>query len=172
MTARSAREAAAVVAAYDFGRFRRVVDVGGGTGVLLDAIRAANSQVEGVLFDRPEVAEPAGGIGGDFFVSVPVGGDAYTLSRVLHDWADPAALQILRTCRAAMPTGTPLLVVEAVLPARAVDAPAVVRMDATMLLLATGRERTETEFAQLFAAAGFRLAQAVPAGDVVVLEAR
>jgi hypothetical protein len=63
-------------------------------------------------------------------------------------------------------------VVEAVLPARAVDAPAVVRMDATMLLLATGRERTETEFAQLFAAAGFRLAQAVPAGDVVVLEAR
>src|SRR5689334_6693630 len=38
MRDRSAREAAAVVAAYDFAVFRRIVDVGGGAGVLLAAI--------------------------------------------------------------------------------------------------------------------------------------
>ncbi|WP_281375887.1 methyltransferase, partial [Pseudonocardia pini] len=164
-----------VVAAYDFGRFRRLVDVGGGTGILLDAVRAATPGLDGVLFDRPEVVErgPADldRIGGDFFTSVPSGGDGYLLSRVLHDWADAEALRILRACRAAMPVGTPLLVVEAVLPVKAREAPAVVRMDATMLLLATGRERTEREFAELFDAAGFSLVRTVPAGGVVVLEA-
>ena len=47
-------------------------------------------------------ASSAKTIGGDFFESVPADGDAYILSRVIHDWDDAAALKILGNCRRAM----------------------------------------------------------------------
>jgi SAM-dependent methyltransferase len=164
MVDRSAREAAGVVACCDFTRFRRVVDVGGGPGVLLRAVLAAAPDVEGLLFDRPEVVRDATlpAQGGDFFVAVPEGADAYLLSRVLHDWADEDALRILRTCRRAMAPGSTLLIVDAVLPERAVDDPAAVRMDLLMLALLDGRERTLVEFAALLAAGEFALVTATP----------
>jgi hypothetical protein len=175
MTARSRNEAAAVVATYDFSAFRTLVDVGGGSGVLLGAILAAYPDLDGTLFDRPEVVEglavPA--VGGDFFVDVPAGAEAYLLSRVIHDWDDDEALAILRTCRRAMPATATLLLVEALLPERAADDPAAVRMDLHMLTLLHGRERTRAEFAALLEAAGLRLTgvAATPAG-VHVLQAR
>src|SRR5262245_13912240 len=36
--------------------------------------------------------------GGDFFVSVPAGGDAYIMKHIIHDWEDERALTILRNC--------------------------------------------------------------------------
>jgi hypothetical protein len=177
MTARSRREAAAVVAAGDFARFGTLVDVGGGSGLLLAAILDANPGLTGTLFDRPEVVAraPVAGIGGDFFTAVPPGADAYLLSRVVHDWDDAEAVAILRTCRRAMSDRAILLLVEALLPERAVDDPAAVRMDLHMLTLLHGRERTRAEYAALLDAAAFRLVDVVaaePASGVHVLEAR
>jgi hypothetical protein len=176
MTARSRREAAAVVAACDFSRFDTLVDVGGGSGLLLTAILEAAPGLSGTLFDRPEVVARAAlpGVGGDFFTAVPAGADAYLLSRVVHDWDDDEAVTILRTCHRAMPGDATLLLVEALLPERAVDDPAAVRMDLHMLTLLHGRERTRAEYAALLDAAGFRLAKvlaAEPASGVHVLEA-
>jgi len=165
MAARAAREAAAVVAAYDFGRFRTVVDVGGGAGLLLDAVLAAAPEATGLLFDRPEVLDGARlpSVGGDFFVEVPDGADAYLLSRVIHEWADADAVTILRNCRRAMPEHATLLLVEAVLPERAVELPTAVRLDLQLLAMLGGRERTAAEYAALLDAAGLRLADLVPA---------
>jgi hypothetical protein len=173
MADRSAREAHAVVAAYDFRPFRRLVDVGGGPGVLLRTILAAHPELDGLLFDRPEVVEDATlpAAGGDFFVEVPPGADAYMLSRVIHDWTDDDALAVLRSCRRAMPRSATLLLVEAVLPERAADDPEAIRMDLHMLTLLRGRERTAAEFAALLAAAGFTLDRVLPtAAGVSVLE--
>jgi O-methyltransferase domain/Dimerisation domain len=172
---RAPREAAAVVEAYDFRRFRALVDVGGGTGVLLEAILEAAPEVSVVLFDRPEVVRDARlpAVGGDFFEEVPSGADAYVLSRVIHNWSDADAVAILRTCRRAIPDEGTLLLVEMVLPERAVDDPAAVRMDVHMLALLGGQERTADEFAGLLAAAGFRLDRVVgTTAGVHVLEAR
>ena len=77
---------------------------------------------------------------------MPAGADAYLLSRVLHDWDDEDALRILRVCREAMSADARLLVVDAILPERAVDQPFAIRMDLHMLLLLGARERTEAEF--------------------------
>lgn len=131
MAARSHQEAAAIVAAYDFSRFGRLVDVGGGPGVLLSAIVEATPGLEVLLFDRPEVVTAARlpAAGGDFFTGVPPDADAYLLSRMLHDWDDGDAVRILRSCRRAMHEGARLLVVQAVLPVRAADDPAAIRMD-------------------------------------------
>lgn len=174
MAARSAREADAVVAAYDFGRFRRLVDVGGGPGVLLRAVLAAHPRLDGLLFDRPEVIADATlpAVGGDFFDAVPAGADGYLLSRVLHDWSDTDAVAVLRSCRRAMPSTATLLVVEAVLPERAADDPAAIRMDLHMLALLGGRERTAAEYGRLFTAGGFTPGPVLPTtAGVSVLEA-
>jgi hypothetical protein len=177
MAVRAAREAAAVVEAYDFRRFRSLVDVGGGSGVLLREILRAAPQLSATLFDRPEVVRdvqvPA--VGGDFFSDVPAGADAYVLSRVIHDWSDDEAVAILRTVRRAIPDAGTLLLVEAVLPERAADDPAAVRMDVHMLTLLGGQERTADEFAALLDVAGFRLDRVLPTGPrtgVHVLVAR
>jgi hypothetical protein len=168
MRDRSAREAAAVVAAYDFAVFGTVVDIGGGGGVLLTAILDAAPDVSGVLFDRPEVTarSPLPAVAGDFFVDVPAGADAYLLSRVIHDWSDADAVAILRTCRRAMTDSARLLLVEAELPERAADHPAAIRMDLHMLALLGGRERTRAEYAALLAEADLRLTAVVPADPV------
>jgi hypothetical protein len=179
MADRARREAADVIAAYDFGRFERLVDVGGGHGILLEAILEAAPRCRGVLLDKsPVVArarerlEGAGLAGrctfvpGDFFAAIPPGGDAYLLSRVIHDWDDAAAVRILAGCRAAMGDGGTLLLVEAILPERAREQPAAIRMDLNMLMLMPGRERTGEEYEALLGAARFRLARVVPTGSL------
>jgi orsellinic acid C2-O-methyltransferase len=157
------RDAApALIAAGDFSRFRTIVDVGGGDGTLLAAILDAEPEVEGVAFDVPEALGPAVGRlrteAGDFFESVPAGGDAYVLKQILHDWADEPALRILRNCRAAMRSDARLLILERMLPERAT--PAAVQpllVDILMLVTTGGRERTEREFRSLLAAADLEL---------------
>ena len=150
MTGRSEQEAGDVVAAYDFGGLGRLVDVGGGYGILLGTILRA---------DRCRL------VAGDFFASVPAGADAYLLSRVLHDWADDDARRLLATCRSAMPPGSRLLVVEALLPERARDQPAVIRMDLHMLVLLGARERTEAQYRRLLAETGFQVERVIPTGS-------
>jgi hypothetical protein len=178
MAGRAEQEARDVVAAYDFTGLRRLVDVGGGPAVLLAEILRATPELAGVLMDREAVVSQARGhldrsgvgdraecVPGDFFVSVPAGGDAYLLSRVLHDWDDGDAGRILATCRSAMEPGVRLLVVEAILPERAGDAPAVMRMDLHMLILLGARERTEAEFRSLLGDAGFTVQRIVRTGS-------
>ena len=107
----------------DWSGVRRVVDVGGGNGVLMATLLAKFPELTGVLFDQPHVlagAEPMlanAGVadrvrlhGGDFFVGVPSGADVYVLSQVLHDWDDDRASVILRRCYEAMPAGGRLVV--------------------------------------------------------------
>lgn len=122
-------EPAAVAEAYDFSDISKVIDVGGGVGTLLVALLQRHPHLTGVLFDAPSVAEAskdtiaAAGledrcewIGGDFFGSVPAGGDAYVLSHIIHDWPVDACHTILRNCREAMNPGGRILIVEMVLP--------------------------------------------------------
>ncbi|MFJ3515898.1 methyltransferase [Streptomyces sp. NPDC090131] len=184
MTEASRQLIAPVVDAFDFSGAGTVVDVAGGHGALLAAVLAANPDVRGVLYDQPDVVvgaketfrglgvdDRAETVGGDFFDSVPAGGDAYLLSNVIHDWDDANSLKILANCRAALGEGGRVLLVEAVMPERTEPSPTVSLMDLNMLVLCGGRQRTEAEFAELFAAAGLRLTRIVRAGLHSVVEA-
>jgi O-methyltransferase domain len=74
-----------------------------------------------------------------------------------------------------MPPAARLLIVDAVLPDRARDLPAAIRMDLLMLLLLNARERTTPEFGALLSAAGFQLRRVVPTDSptgLAVIEAR
>jgi hypothetical protein len=174
MTGWTAQLADSVVAAYNFGGVDTLVDVGGGHGLLLTTILRAHPNMHGVLLDLPHViagAQPLVGaagldgrcetVGQDFFARVPEGGDAYILAQVLHDWDDQRCHSILVNCSKAMRPGARILVVEQVLP-RANEASFGKWLDLHMLVLLTGRERTETEYAALFETAGLKLTRLIP----------
>ncbi len=174
MSERTATQTAAIVATADLRSAHRIVDVGGSQGALLRAFLAAQPSTTGVLFDRPEVVatvppdlgDPALAgrvetVGGDFFAGVPVGGDAYLLKLVLHDWPDDDAARILRSVRDAIDPGGALCVIELVVPPDGERSVAHL-IDLSMLVSFGGRERTLEEFRSLFAAAAFRLDDVVP----------
>jgi hypothetical protein len=162
----------AIVCAYDFGRFAHVVDIAGGQGAFLAAILRARPQTRGTLFDQPHVV-PAEGpfeiVAGSFFDdAIPRGADAYVLKWIVHDWDDERAAAILRNVARALHPGSRVLVVE-----RDLADPAAVWIDLQMLIMAGGRERTEEEYAALFAAAGLEHAGTTSVGaGHAVYEAR
>lgn len=160
---------ATVIGAFDFGRFKHLVDVGGGNGAFLAAVLRANPASRGTVFDQPHVVEGAAAIlrdagvddrcdavGGSMFESVPSGADAYIMQRILHDWDDARCGEILAVLRATISPGARLLVVEQLIGPPNEGVPAKLA-DLNMLVLPGGEERTEQEFAALFAASGFKL---------------
>ena len=167
-------ESEAVVAAYDFAPCRTVVDVGGGAGSLLTAILQAHPDLEGVLFDLPEVIQRAQKdmeeaglrqrcklVPGSFFASLPSGGDTYLLRHIIHDWDDEEAGRILENCRKVMPDAARLLIVESVIPPG--NEPFVGKiLDLNMLVLSGGQERTLAQFEDLLQKAGFKLSKVLP----------
>jgi ubiquinone/menaquinone biosynthesis C-methylase UbiE len=169
----------AVLSSYPFSRFEKIVDVGGGHGGLLIAILDANPGVKGVLFDIPPVAEKARQrmtnaglaercqvVGGDVFSSVPDGGDAYILSRVIHDWDDAHSIAILKNCHRAMVSTGRLLLIEGVI--RPGNEPDITKLfDLNMMMLSGGRERTAAEYQTLVEAAGFAMGKIIPTQSVV-----
>jgi SAM-dependent methyltransferase len=173
MTEAGAAVGLPAVHTYDFSGVRTFVDVGGGLGQLTMEVLRTNPQVEGVIFDSPEVIteteaaiEQAGlagrctAVGGNFFESVPAG-DCIALRWVIHDWSDDEALTILRNCRQAIAPDGRLLLFEVVMPDG--DGPHMAKsLDWIMLCVATGQERTEAEHAELLDRAGFRLTRVIP----------
>jgi hypothetical protein len=164
----------AITSLYDFSQFGRIVDVGGGHGGLITSILKKNPELKGILFDAPEVIEGAGPkmeaagladrldtVAGDFFKSVPEGGDAYIMKWIIHDWDDEKSNTILRNCRSRMPANGRLILVDSVVPET--DEPHFSKfIDLNMLVMTGGKERTEREFAELLAAAGFKLLRVIP----------
>ena len=153
-----------------------VVDVGGGTGALLIGLLQRHERLRGVLFDRERTADAARALvaeagladrlrveAGDFFERVPPG-DVHVLSGVLHDWDDEPAAAILRRL------GDRVLIVEGVLDEQAPE-PEFAWFDLLMLVLLRGRERTETQWRELLAAAGYRLERVHDGGVIEAVRA-
>jgi hypothetical protein len=184
MTALSNAHYAGVVDAYDFRSVRKLVDVGGGHGRLISMILTAYPKMHGVLFDPPHAFE--GGqrtiaeaglsgrcdvVSGDFFRSVPAGGDAYILSRVIHDWADEKAVAILKVVRGVLPaTGRLLLFETMIREGNRLSYPLL--SDLNMVIRTGGCERTQAEYRTLYKAAGFKLTRAIktlsPTGMTII----
>ena len=129
--------------------------------------------VKAILFDSPPAIEEANrrinGDGlakryevtvGDFFQSVPRGGDAYVLKNILHDWNDADCITILKNCHSAMAEHGKVLLVETVKTAN--GEPFDSLLDLNMLVISRGRERSEAEYRALLDEAGLKLTKVIP----------
>ena len=176
-------ETKAMLDAYDFCGIGTLVDIGGGNGSLLAATLQRHPSLRGLLFDRPDVIERARSniqalglenrctlIGGNFFEMAPTGGDAYLMRHIIHDWNDEQCRTILRNCHKVVPSSGKLLLIESVIPPG--NEPSFAKLlDLTMLVIPGGMERTEAEYREILASAGFQLARVVAtAAHVDVLE--
>lgn len=171
MTEMSRNVGPAIAEAYDWGKFRKIVDAGGGHGSLLISILRSHAEPRGVVFDLPEVvkgAQPAieaAGLSdrcetapGNLFESIPSGADAYILKAIIHGFSRENGLKILGNVRQAIPPEGRLLLIERVIPAGSEPSPHKLA-DLQMLVMSGGRERTPAEYQELLAAAGFKLAK-------------
>jgi len=163
-----------IAGAYDWTGVKTVVDVGGGAGSLLAAILEKNAGVRGVLVDLPEVLPDADkrlterGVrdrceffGGSFFEPIAATGEVWSISQVLHDWADAECRAILQRCRDAMRDTDRLLVME-MLTVPCQPNPGLAMIDMMMLLyFGEARQRTAEEYEELFKATGFALTRVI-----------
>jgi hypothetical protein len=184
--------------AWDFGRFARVLDLGGGYGGVLAELLKAHPRQTGAVFDLPFLKEGAEGylakagvaergrfLGGSFFEGAPGGFDLIVMKYIVHDWGDGEARAILGRAREAAGQdatgqdatgqGATLALIEQVVPDTIAATPehqAVIRADLTMMGMG-GQERTAHEYRALLADSGWRLEAIVPCGPLFsVIEAR
>ncbi len=158
------------------------MDVGGGNGAFLSKILVSCKQVSGVLFDQQAAIDAAKSgrgdslprcefVAGNFFKTVPSGGDTYVLKRVLDDWSDDKVLQILKNGRKAMKSQTRLLIIEPLMGPPNELTPGHFADMNFLVTFSGGRIRTEKEHSNLLRQTGFRLQKNVPTeSDVSVLE--
>ncbi|GAB4831921.1 Caffeic acid 3-O-methyltransferase [Ancistrocladus abbreviatus] len=141
-----------------------IVDVGGGIGACLNMIISKYPSISGINFDLPHVIKDAPSysgvehIGGDMFISVPKG-NAIFLKRVCHNWTDAECLKLLKNCHAALPDEGKVIVCEQIPPIEphpSNSAKSAFNLDALMLALTPGKERTLKEYEALANQAGFQ----------------
>lgn len=174
MTSFSAIVIPAVLEAYDFSGIGTLADIAGGHGFVLTAILQKYPQMKGILFDLEHVVAGARdridtfglsnrveSISGDFFQSVPAA-DAYVMKNIIHDWDDERAITILKNCAAHLKPGGKVILIEAII-SPGNDPHLGKWIDIEMFMMPGGRERTESEFRDLFARAGLKLTRVVPA---------
>jgi O-methyltransferase len=177
MAGNTARTLPDILAAYDFGGFDAVVDVGGGRGTLLAGIVHAHPHLQGILLDLPHVvaeAPPvlqAAGVAdrckivaGDFLSDLPIGVDAYMLKNIVLGMSDAEAVQVFQTCHAAMSPRSRLLIIGELMGTGAAAGPAA-HLDLRMLVIyGEAGVRTEEELRTLLTNAGLRITRIVGAG--------
>jgi acetylserotonin O-methyltransferase len=169
-----------VVAAFDLGRFKRLVDLGGATGHLVLEACERHPGLRGAVFDLPPVVaaakefiarSPAGGrvelLAGDFFADPLPDADLFSLGRVLHDWPLDKIRLLLSKIFARLPAGGGLLIAERLLDADKRGPLSAQLQSLNMLVCTEGKERTAAEYADLLREAGFAETQARVTGSVV-----
>ncbi|OZD03390.1 hypothetical protein CH275_16560 [Rhodococcus sp. 06-235-1A] len=176
----SRNSAKSIAGGFDFSRFGTLMDIGGGNGTLIASIAAVHDSVEGIVFDLPTAVGSAQqifalngvegrcrAVGGDVFVEVPGGADAYMMKSFLHDWDDEHVISILAKIRKVIGEHGRVLVIEPLFPDDPHSLPSfsgVITSDLDLLSATQGRIRSKADFEELFRATGFLLSNITPLG--------
>ncbi|MFA6310665.1 MAG: methyltransferase [Sterolibacterium sp.] len=165
---------------FDWGRFARVIDVGGSRGSKSLAILKRHPQLRALVVDRAQVVDGAAQSwegredpallsrlsfeAGDLLDAVPPaanGKDIYLLSAVLHGFDDETCVRILRNLSVAgAASGARIVLMELVLPESQADL-AGASFDMQMFMGTQGRERTLAEWCRLIDGGGLVLEEVV-----------
>jgi len=125
-TALTRYEAEACLQLYDFGKHRRMLDIGGNSGEFLVRACRAHPELRGTVMDLPVVCQ----FGQDHVLGfderdrisfhpgsalrdpIPAGFDLISFKSMLHDWPEIDAIQFIRRAADALEPGGTLLIYE------------------------------------------------------------
>ncbi len=175
---------APMLGSYDFSDAETVMDIGGGSGSQLIAVLKHYPHLKGILFDLPDtvkrsqaniddagLADRCRVAGGSFFDAVPSGADVYMMRHVIHNWNDSDSIKILSNVRTVLPDDGRVLIIETLVGSEREEESFAVWWDLGMFVDDGGAERTQEEYAELFAKSGLKFNRMVPTKiDVSVIE--
>jgi len=179
---------------FDWGRFERVIDVGGSKGSKSLAILKRHPHLKALVVDRAQVIQGAEQYwvgredrallarlsfqAGDVLESVPAATsdkDIYLMSAVLHGFDDDTCVKALSNlATASAGTGARIALMELVMPESRADLTSAA-FDMQMFMGTRGRERTLDEWRSLFDRSGLALEEEVGLrsfGKILVLLAK
>ena len=164
--------ARALSEAVDFSGFRKLLDVGGGSGAYDIELCTRYPNLSATVYDLPFVTEIAarnvadaklsdrvGTYGGDFFndAKFPGGHDVILLSMIMHDWSEADDRTILRKCFEALPGGGAIVISELLVNDEKTGPPPAALMSLNMLIETVGgRNYTPAEYQAWLSDVGFR----------------
>lgn len=160
----------AILSEYNFNNAKTIIDIGGGQGILLALILHKYPALKGKVFDLAHVVEGANKISeeygvsdrmetisGNFFDTIPEGGDVYFLKSIIHNLSDDQCVEILQKIKAVLPENGRILIFEPIIEnnnkysfAKLYDIQMLVGRDG-------GKERTKEEFKEIVALSGLKL---------------
>ena len=169
-----------IISKYDFPDAKIIMDVGGGKGHLLEQIMINNPHIDkGIIFDLPSVIEQAkiclanSDVGkkieyikGNFFKNISVRTDVVCVTRVLHDWNDEKAIEILTNIHSSLNDNGRLLIFEMIV----LDNPKIdmgITLNFNLLAMAGGKERTLNEFKSILFASGFKIIDFIKGDEII-----
>lgn len=147
---------------------KRLLDVGGGTGIYSIALLQANPSLRAIVWDRAPVlnvarewAEHYGVtdrmefLSGDMFSDpVPTDCDVMLLSNILHDWDVRRCRELIGRCASVLPSGGELLIHDVFLN-DALDGPLPIALySAALFSITEGRAYSGAEYAGWLTEAG------------------
>ena len=155
---------------------KRLLDVGGGTGIYSISLLQRYPALEALVWDRPEVLKVAHEMArhygvatrmnlveGDMFTDpVPAGVDAVLLSNILHDWDVPECRSLIMRLAHALPSGGRIFIHDALL-YDSQDGPLPVALySAALFSMTEGRAYSGAEYTQWLREAGMQVSAPVP----------
>lgn len=166
---------AKVVAAFDLSGYRKLIDLGGGTGHLPMAAADRYPGLQVAVFDLPGAVETAKQfvdsrvelIAGDFFTDPLPPSDLFAVGRILHDWSEPKIRTLLAKIHASLPAGGALLIAERLLHPDKSGPVTALMQSLNMLCCTEGKERTLEEYTALLQEAGFQQVEGAVTGAVL-----
>lgn len=162
--------AMALAKAFDFSKYHKLVDVGGGSGVYAIKIAQANPGISALIVDLPSVCQVADEYirrfnlqdrvkteALDFFKQdIPGGYDVALLSHIMHDWSEEKDIGLLNNIYKSLTSGGVVIVSEWLLDDEKTG-PVVPALMGVNMIIETegGKNYSFAEISKMMAAAGF-----------------
>lgn len=176
MNSRGAYLAAGLLKALDLTGYKKVLDVGGASGVYTAAIVKAFPHLKGTVFEKPPVDKAAryslkkmgmegrvGIVAGDIFQDhLPKGHDVHFISHVLHDWDVPECRTILKNSYENLEPGGMVIIHDAHINKSKTGPLNTAEYSVLLLVLSEGKIYSVKEMQDMLEEAGFRDVQHKP----------
>jgi SAM-dependent methyltransferase len=169
-----------IASSYDLSRFKRLLDMGGGSGTYSIAILERNQNMTAVIFDLPDVIslaverlkdegflERVTLVAGDFYKDeLPAGCDLALLSAIIHQNSPQENLDLYKKIYRALAPGGALLIRDHVMDESRTRPPAGTLFAINMLVCTSGGDTyTFKEIKYTLEQAGFTEVQQVRSGE-------